>query len=219
MRVVVMGTPGAGKGTQAGLLAERSGAAHISTGDILREAVANGSTLGAEAQRYIDQGLLVPDEIVIGVVEERLSARDCEAGFILDGFPRTVDQARALDAMLARRGVPLDAALYIAVPEADALERLVGRRTCVQCGAMFHVLFGPPARPGRCDRCGGELVQREDDREETIRRRLDVYARQTAPVLDYYRAASLLREVAGTGSREDVFHRVAAAVPAGEGQR
>ena len=209
---MLMGTPGAGKGTQGALLASRYGACHISTGDVLREAVRGGSKLGLEAKRYMEQGLLVPDEVVIGIVAERLDGADCKGGFLLDGFPRTVAQAKALDALLARRGQPLGGVLLIALPREDALKRLAGRRVCEQCGAMFHSSFDPPAQADRCDRCGGRLVQRGDDREETVRHRMEVYARETAPVLEHYRAAGLLREIDGTGSREDVFQRVAASV-------
>ena len=207
-----MGTPGAGKGTQAKLLASRFGACHISTGDVLREAVRGGSQLGLEAKRYMEQGLLVPDEVVIDIVAERLDAPDCQGGFLLDGFPRTVAQAKALDALLARRGEPLGGVLLIALPREEALKRLAGRRVCEQCGAMSHSSFDPPAQADRCDRCGGRLVQRADDREETVRHRMEVYARETAPVLEHYRGAGLLREIDGAGSREDVFRRVAASV-------
>jgi adenylate kinase len=212
LRLLVMGTPGAGKGTQAKLLAGRFGACHISTGDVLREAVRGRSKLGREAKRYMDQGLLVPDDVVIGIVAERLEAGDCKGGFLLDGFPRTVAQAQALDALLASRGQPLDGVLLIAVPREDALKRLAGRRVCEKCATMFHLTFEPPAEAGRCDRCGGPLVQRADDREETIRHRMEIYTRETAPVLEHYRKAGILREIDGTGSREDVFGRVAASV-------
>jgi len=211
VRLVIMGTPGAGKGTQAKLLAARIGAAHISTGDILREAVQNGSALGRKARRFIQQGHLVPGEVVVGLVEERLDGGDCAGGFILDGYPRTVHQAEVLDTMLARRGEPLGAVLHIAVPREVALERIAGRRVCQRCAAMFHLEFDPPTDPGRCDRCGGPLAQREDDRVETVQQRMDVYARETAPVLDYYRRAGILREISGVGEPEDVFLRVAAA--------
>ena len=212
LRLLIMGTPGAGKGTQAKLLADRFGACHISTGDVLREAVRGGSKLGPEAKRYMDKGLLVPDAVVIGIVAERLDAADCAAGFLLDGFPRTVAQAEALDALLARRGQPLGGVLLIAVPREDALRRLAGRRVCEKCAAMFHLTFEPPSQKGRCDRCGGRLMQRADDREETIRHRMEVYLRETQPVLEHYRKAGILREIDGTGSREDVFGRVAASV-------
>jgi adenylate kinase len=212
VRLVIMGTPGAGKGTQAKLLAERVGACHISTGDMLRDAIRRGTALGREAQRFMDQGLLVPDDVVTGIVEDRLAAPDCRSGFLLDGFPRTVAQAGALDALLARRGEPLTGVLHIAVPREEAVRRLSGRRVCDGCGSMAHVAFDPPARPDVCDRCGGHLLQRDDDREETVRRRMDVYARETAPVLDHYRTAGLLREIDGTGTRENVSRRVAASV-------
>ncbi len=212
MRLVIMGTPGAGKGTQAKLLAERVGACHISTGDMLRDAIRHGTRLGREAQRSVEQGQLVPDDVVNGIVEERLAAPDCRNGFLLDGFPRTLAQARALDVVLARWGEPLDDVILIAVPREEAVRRLAGRRVCEQCGTMVHVAVDPTARSGQCGRCGGRLVQREDDREDTIRHRMDVYAKETAPVLDHYRAAGLLRDVDGTGTREDVARRVAAAV-------
>jgi len=211
VRLVIMGTPGAGKGTQAKLLAGRLGACHVSTGDMLRDAIRRGTPLGREAERAVERGLLVPDDVVNGIVEERLAAPDCRSGFLLDGFPRTLDQARALDALLRRRGEPLSAVILISVPREEAIRRLAGRRVCGECGTMFHVAFDAAARSGRCDRCGGALVQREDDREETIRHRMDVYGRETAPVLEHYRAAGLLREVDGTGSRDDVAGRVALA--------
>jgi adenylate kinase len=208
VRLVIMGTPGAGKGTQAKLLAGRLGGCHVSTGDMLRDAIRRGTPLGREAEHAVDRGLLVPDDVVNGIVEERLAAPDCRAGFLLDGFPRTLDQARALDALLRRRGEPLSAVILISVPREEAIRRLAGRRVCGECGTMFHVAFDAAARSGRCDRCGGALVQREDDREETIRHRMDVYGQETAPVLEHYRAAGLLREVDGTGSRDDVAGRV-----------
>ena len=209
LRLAIMGTPGAGKGTQAKLLARQFGACHISTGDLLREGVRGSSPLGLEARRYMEQGLLVPDEVVIGIVAERLDAADCRGGFLLDGFPRTVAQAKALDALLARRGQPLGGVLLIALPREEALGRLAGRRVCEQCGAMSQAAV---AATDRCAGCGGRLVQRTDDREETVRHRMEVYARETAPVIEHYRAAGLLREVDGTGSREDVFQRVVASL-------
>ena len=212
MRLVIMGTPGAGKGTQAKLLAARVGACHISTGDMLRDAIRRGTRLGREAQRSMEQGLLVPDDVVIGIVEERLGAPDCQSGFLLDGFPRTLAQARALDELLTRRAEPLTSVMLIAVPREEAVRRLAGRRVCEKCGAMAHVVFDPPARADACDRCGGRLAQRDDDREDTILHRMDVYARETAPVVEHYRGAGLLREIDGTGSREDVSRRVTASV-------
>jgi adenylate kinase len=208
----MMGAPGAGKGTQAKLLQQRFGVPHVSTGDILREAVWAGTPLGREARRTMEQGLLVPDEVVIGIVDERLGLPDCARGFILDGFPRTVAQAQALDALLAHRGLPLRAVVEIAVPREELVRRLSGRRVCQSCGTLFHVVFDPPARDGRCDRCAGALVQREDDREETVGRRLDIYAQETAPVLEHYRRTGLLRSIAGTGSPEEVLGRIEASV-------
>ena len=209
---MLMGTPGAGKGTQGALLAGRYGACHVSTGDMLRDAARQGTPLGLEARRYMDDGHLVPDDLVTGIVADRLTSPECSNGFLLDGFPRTVPQAEALGRLLMERGQPLDAVILIAVPTDEVVRRLSGRRVCPSCGTMFHLAFQPPATPGRCDRCGGALVQREDDREETIRRRLAVYTRETAPVLEHYRRAGLLREVDGTGSREDVARHVEAAL-------
>jgi len=213
VRAVIMGAPGAGKGTQAKLLEERRGVAHISTGDILRDARRAGTTLGREAERFMAQGLLVPDDVVIGIVADRLAAQNHNRGFLLDGFPRTVPQAEALAEMLGKGGEPLDAVVSIDVPEDELVRRLAARRVCRQCGAMFQLDADPAARTGRCDRCGGELYQREDDREETVRARFDVYARDTAPVLQYYRDAGLLREISGVGSREEIFLRVLASLP------
>lgn len=201
----MMGPPGAGKGTQAKLLGERLGVPHISTGDILREAVAAGTPLGRQARSFMDQGRLVPDDVVIGIVDERLRAPDCGSGFILDGFPRTVAQARALDALLAKRGQPLDAVLHIDVPEPVLVKRLSGRRVCRGCGTMFHTALDGD---GACTRCGGELYQRADDREKTVRQRMDVYARETAPLEDYYGRAGLLHTIEGTGTREGVARRI-----------
>ena len=213
VRAVIMGAPGAGKGTQARLLEERRGVSHISTGDILRDARRAGTALGREAERYMAQGLLVPDDVVIGIVADRLAAQNHSRGFLLDGFPRTVRQAEALDRILGEGNGCLDAVLSLTVPEDELVRRLAGRRICRQCGAMFQLDVDPAARVGRCDRCGGELYQREDDREETVRARFDVYARDTAPVLRYYGDAGLLREISGVGSREDIFQRVAASLP------
>ena len=209
---MLMGTPGAGKGTQGALLASRYGACHVSTGDMLRDAARQGTPLGLEARRYMDDGHLVPDDLVTGIVADRLTSPECGNGFLLDGFPRTVPQAEALGRLLKERGQPLDAVVLIAVPTDEVVRRLSGRRVCPSCGTMFHVALQPPATPGHCDRCGGALVQREDDREETIRHRLAVYTRETAPVLEHYRRAGLLHEVDGTGTREDVARHVEAAL-------
>ncbi len=214
MRVVMIGPPGAGKGTQARLLGERFGVPQISTGDMLREAQRAGTPLGREAQRYMDAGQLVPDDVVIGLVEQRLDADDARRGFILDGFPRTVAQARALDDLLARRGAPLQGAIAVDVPRADLIERLAGRLVCRRCGTMYHRSFDRPKTPGVCDRCGGELYQRDDDREDRIALRLDQLAKEVAPVAEYYQRAGLLHGVDGTGSREDVARRIRASLPA-----
>ncbi len=207
-RLVFLGPPGAGKGTQAREMARRSRVPQISTGDMLREAAAAGTPLGREAKRYMDTGALVPDEVVIGLVGERLAQPDSAAGFVLDGFPRTAPQAEALDALLRRRGLELDGVLYFDVSRDELIRRLSGRRTCRQCGAGYHVVSAPPRTAGRCDRCGGELYQREDDAEATVSRRLDVYATQTAPLLDYYRTRGLMTEVKGEGPVDEVAARL-----------
>jgi adenylate kinase len=207
----MMGAPGAGKGTQAKLLEERFNVPHISTGDMLREAVQADTPLGREAAHIIQQGLLVPDDLVIRIVDERLQRANCAGGFVLDGFPRTVAQAEALDELLARRNQPLNAVVEIAVPRDEVVLRLSGRRVCRLCGTMFNTAFQPPG--GQCDRCGGALYQREDDREDTVRRRLEVFHQETEPVLAHYKKKGLLRRVSGTGSPADVFARIAAEVP------
>lgn len=208
LRVVLLGPPGAGKGTQAKLLQEVSGACQVSTGDILRKAVREKTSLGEEAARYIEKGELVPDRVVLDLVGERLKEKDCAEGFILDGFPRTIAQSEGLEKMLKDMRLNLRAVLSIEVPQGVVVQRLAGRRTCRSCEALFHVTFNPPEREGICDRCGGELFQREDDREETIEARLRVYEEQTAPLIDYYRGQGILRKVEGVGSVEDIRRRV-----------
>lgn len=210
MRIVLLGPPGAGKGTQAKLMLERTGMAHISTGDLLRAAAASGSTLGTAAKGYMDRGELVPDALVIDMIRERLASMGTAPSFMLDGFPRTVAQAEALESLLASRQCPLDHVVSLDVPRDELVHRLSGRRTCRQCNAMYHVQFDPPRVPGACDRCSGELYQREDDREDTIRARLGVYDRATAPLIAFYRGRGLLREVDGTGATGDVLDRVLA---------
>lgn len=210
MRMVLMGPPGAGKGTQAKLLQKELTVAHVSSGDLLRAAVRNKSPLGVQAKKFMDRGELVPDEILLGTIEERLQADDCRAGFLLDGFPRTIPQAEALQVVLGRLQSKLDRVTSIHVPREELVKRLAGRRTCRNCDAMYHVIFDPPTNPGLCNRCSGELYQREDDKEDTIRARLDVYDRQTKPLLDYYRERGLLREVDGVGSQEQVLNRIRA---------
>jgi len=204
VRVVFLGPPGAGKGTQARELAQEWGVPHIATGDMLREAVAAGTPLGQDAKRYMDQGALVPDDVIVGVIAERLGKPDAKRGFLLDGFPRTIPQAEALRALLDSLGQPLDRVIFFDVSEAELLRRLTGRRVCRNCGATYHVVSAPSARPGVCDRCGGELYQRADDSEATVRNRLRVYATQTEPLLAYYRDRRLLSSVRGEGTIQTI---------------
>jgi len=214
-RVVFLGPPGAGKGTQARELAGDWGVPQIATGDMLREAVAAGRPLGREAKRYMDQGALVPDDVIVGLIRERLSQADAARGFILDGFPRTIPQAEALDRLLGELGVELGQVVYFEVSEAALLRRLTGRRVCRSCGASYHVVTAPPKQNGVCDACSGQLYQREDDDEATVRRRLGVYARQTAPLLDYSRGRGLLVVVGGEGTIEDVRRAIRSGVGQG----
>ena len=214
MRLILLGPPGAGKGTQAKLLMDRFNIPQVSTGDMLRAAVKAVSPLGEEAKRYMDRGVLVPDQVIIDLVRERLQQPDCAHGYILDGFPRTLAQAEALEKTLAALHASLDHVLSLEVPAEDLVLRIAGRRTCKSCGAMYHVRFSPSRVEGRCDRCGGTTYQREDDREETVRRRLSVYAEQTAPLISFYQARGLLRRVQGTGEIEEIFQRIVAALGA-----
>jgi adenylate kinase len=208
----MIGPPGAGKGTQAKLLQERFGVPQISTGDILRDAQRQGSALGVAAQRYMEQGLLVPDDVVIGIVEERLRAGDCAAGFILDGFPRTVPQAQALERLLGKNGGGLDAVVSMQVPHEELVRRLSGRMVCADCGTMYHLQSKPPKVADRCDRCTGAIIQRDDDREDRISDRLKLHAREIAPVAQFYRESGLLKEIVGTGRQDDVFGRLQASL-------
>jgi len=208
MRIVLLGPPGAGKGTQAKLLLERLQVPQISTGDMLRAAAKNGTPLGREAKTYMDRGGLVPDAVIIGLVRQRLQDPDCAKGYILDGFPRTVGQAEALEKTLGELRLNLDHVLCLEVPSEDLVARIAGRRTCRQCGAMFHVRFSPTKQDGICDACGGETYQRDDDREDTVRRRLSVYAEQTAPLVRFYEGRGLLRRIAGTGEIPEIFSRM-----------
>jgi adenylate kinase len=208
MRIILRGPPGAGKGTQAKLLIERLQVPQISTGDMLRAAVKDGTPLGRQAKAFMDRGALVPDDVIIGLVRERLQAPDSARGYVLDGFPRTVAQAEALEMTLTDLRLSLDHVLCLDVPNEDLVVRIAGRRTCRQCGAMSHVRFSPTKRGGVCDACGGETYQRDDDREETVRRRLTVYAEQTAPLVRFYEGRGLLRRVAGTGEIGEIFARM-----------
>jgi len=208
MRLVFLGAPGAGKGTQAELVASKFHRPRISTGDILREAVRNKTALGLEAKACIDQGKLVSDAVVVGIVKEKLAESVCAAGFLLDGFPRTVPQAEALSNILDSRRQRLDRVINVLLSRGDIVRRLSGRRSCAKCQAVFHVDFARPQRDGICDRCGGELIQRSDDQRETVENRLAVYEDQTAPLVDYYRRKGLLSELDGSGSVDAVHQRM-----------
>lgn len=210
MHILLMGPPGAGKGTQAAKLVEEYKIPHISTGDMFRAAVKNQTELGKKAKACMDQGRLVPDDVTIGIVRERLSQDDCKKGFILDGFPRTVDQAQALDKIVLELGLKLNCALNINVPAQDLIERAVGRRICKKCGATYHVKFKAPAKDGVCDICGGELYQRPDDSEETMKNRLAVYDEQTKPLITYYQNAGLYKEVDGRQAMDKVYNDIIA---------
>ncbi len=199
------------------MIADRHHAVHVSTGDIFRTAVKKRTALGLEAKRYMDRGQLVPDATVIGIVEERLAEPDAERGFVLDGFPRTVDQAQALEAIAQRRGQSIAPVINLLVPHEDVVKRLSGRRVCRECGAMYHLILAPPTNAGLCNRCNGELYQRDDDHEDTILARLDVYTRQTDPLVQHYRSRGVLTEVDGTGQQDAVANRIAAVLD-GRGQ-
>jgi len=208
MRLILLGPPGAGKGTQAKLLTDKLGIPQVSTGDMLRQAVADGTELGRKAKSFMNQGALVPDEVVIGIIEERLRKSDCTRGYILDGFPRTLPQAEALSRVLTCLSGSLDRVLSVEVPEEDLVKRLSGRRVCRGCGYMFHVATHPPGQMGVCDKCGDTLYQRDDDKEETIRHRLRVYREQTEPLIAYYDRMGLLRRIDGRGTIEEISGRI-----------
>ena len=208
MRIVLLGAPGAGKGTQAKILIEKYGMPQISTGDLLRAAVAAGTALGKEAKSYMDKGELVPDSVVLGMVGERLKQDDCKKGYILDGFPRNTAQAEALDKMLSSLNMSLTAALSVDVPFEDLMKRLTGRRTCKACGQMYNIYFKAPAKEAVCDKCSGELFQRDDDKEATIKKRLEVYTAQTEPLIGYYKNKGIVKSVSGTGSIDEIFKKV-----------
>ena len=210
MNIILLGPPGAGKGTQAKMLVDKYGIPQISTGDILRANLKAQTELGLEAKKYMDAGELVPDEVVIGIINNRIKEDDCQAGYMLDGFPRTVAQAEALDKILAEGGSKIDHVVSIDVPNDELMGRLTGRRTCRACGQGFHVMFDPPKQGGVCDKCGGELYQRDDDNEATVGSRLEVYASQTQPLIDYYQNKGLLRPIDGLGKITEIFDRVVA---------
>lgn len=208
MRLVIMGPPGAGKGTQAALIKETYNIPHISTGDMFREAISNKTALGIEAKKNIDKGMLVPDSVTISLVKERLSQDDCKKGFLLDGFPRTIAQAQALDEILKELNIKLDAVINIDVDFNVLVDRIIGRRACPKCGASFHIVNQPPKKEGICDACGSVLVQRKDDTKETVVTRLDVYTNQTKPLLDYYTNQGLIKNVCGLGDIDVIFSNI-----------
>jgi adenylate kinase len=208
VNLIFLGPPGAGKGTQSTRLGERLGVPAISTGAMLREEVKRKTGLGMQAKRRMDKGELVSDEVMIGIIEARLKRPDCARGFILDGFPRTVAQAQALERTLRQLGHAVDRVVSLKVPREELLKRLSARRTCRECGAMYHIIYDPPTNAGLCNKCNGELYQRDDDQEDIITSRLEVYERQTAPLLAYYGGKKLLVEVDGTGARDDVLERI-----------
>ncbi len=208
MRLVFLGAPGVGKGTQAEMVSKTLGIPKISTGDLLRAAVAQKTSLGIEAKQYMDRGDLVPDKVVIGLVEEKVGTQECAKGFILDGFPRTVPQADSLSELLARQGLSLDRVIHFVIPREELINRLSGRRSCSRCSAVYHIVFVPPKQKDICDKCGGVLIQRSDDRKETVESRLSVYEAQTLPLIEYYREKNLLAELDGSGSVEAVQERL-----------
>jgi adenylate kinase len=212
VRLVLLGPPGAGKGTQARILESKLHVPQIASGDLLRTAVRNQTTLGLQAKTFMDTGALVPDGLVLGMIEERLNQTDAQGGFILDGFPRTVAQAEVLGSILARRHERLDKVVAITVPDEEIVKRISGRRTCRSCGAMYHIVYEPPRNANVCDKCKGELYQREDDAEATVRARLQVYASSTRPLLEYYGRSQLLAEIDGIGRPKEIEHRIMSAL-------
>lgn len=208
MKIIMLGAPGAGKGTQAKKIAEKYQIPHISTGDIFRANIKGGTELGMKAKTFMDQGMLVPDEITIGMLMDRIGQEDCINGYVLDGFPRTIPQAESLTKVLAERGEKVDYAINVDVPDENIINRMSGRRACLGCGATYHITFNPPVKEGICDTCGQELVLRDDDKPETVKKRLDVYHQQTQPLIDYYKNAEVLAEVDGTQPMDAVFQGI-----------
>ena len=205
MKIIMLGAPGAGKGTQAKKIAGKYGIPHVSTGDIFRANIKEGTELGLKAKQYMDQGLLVPDEVTIGMLLDRIHQNDCEKGYVLDGFPRTIPQAESLTRALTEHGEAIDFAIDVDVPDENIVNRMGGRRACLKCGATYHVVFAPSAKEGICDVCGSELVLRDDDKPETVQKRLSVYHEQTQPLIDYYTEQGVLKTVDGTRSLDEVF--------------
>lgn len=208
MKIIMLGAPGAGKGTQAKLIGEKYGIPHISTGDIFRANIKNGTALGMEAKSYMDQGLLVPDELTVKILLDRVAQEDCAGGYVLDGFPRTIPQAEVLDKALAELNDKIDHAIDVDVPDENIIKRMSGRRACVGCGATYHIEFIKPKTEGICDDCGQELVLRDDDRPETVGKRLDVYHEQTQPLIDFYNKKGILKTVDGTREMDEVFDAI-----------
>jgi len=208
MKIIMLGAPGAGKGTQAKMIAEKYGIPHVSTGDIFRANIKNGTNLGKEAKKYMDQGQLVPDELTVRLLLDRVAQPDCADGYVLDGFPRTIPQAEVLDQALTERGESIDYAIDVEVPDEAIVRRMSGRRACLSCGATYHIVYAPAKKDGVCDRCGADLVLRDDDKPETVQKRLDVYHSQTQPLIAYYREQGKLASVDGTKDLEDVFQAI-----------
>lgn len=210
MKIIMLGAPGAGKGTQAKMIADKYGVPHISTGDIFRANIKNGTELGMEAKKYMDQGLLVPDELTVRILLDRVVQDDCKNGYVLDGFPRTIPQAEVLDSELTKLGDHIDYAINVDVPDENIVKRMSGRRACLTCGATYHIEHVPPKKEGICDVCGSELVLRDDDKPETVKNRLNVYHEQTQPLIDFYTEKGVLKTVDGTVPMEEVFAAITA---------
>ena len=208
MKIVMLGAPGAGKGTQASMIAENFGIPHISTGDIFRANIKNGTELGKEAKAYMDKGELVPDELTVRLLLDRVAQDDCKEGYVLDGFPRTIPQAEVLEKELEKTGDKIDKAVNVDVPDENIVRRMSGRRACLKCGATYHIVHIPPKKEGICDVCGSELVLRDDDKEETVMNRLDVYHKQTSPLIDFYSKRNVLETVDGTKDSKEVFEDI-----------
>ncbi|MCQ2520280.1 MAG: adenylate kinase [Lachnospiraceae bacterium] len=208
MKIIMLGAPGAGKGTQAKMISEKYGLPHVSTGDIFRANIKNGTELGMEAKKYMDQGQLVPDELTVKILLDRVAQEDCKNGYVLDGFPRTIPQAEVLENALKELNDNVDFAINVDVPDENIINRMGGRRACVNCGATYHLQYAPTKVEGICDKCGNELILRDDDKPETVKNRLDVYHKQTQPLIDFYNERGILKEVDGTVSMNEVFNSI-----------